>query len=133
MVDMSATLIHHGHIRLLKKASEFGKVVEYFEDGKIKDSFTVIDTIHNNYIQSVYTGQMIRHHENGQISLKSNFDEEGNTIGLRESWDKNGNKMTHLEYKNGEPWEGYQKWISDERLTKLVYEKGELNMNKSIY
>jgi len=27
MVDMSATLIHHGHIRLLKKASEHGKVV----------------------------------------------------------------------------------------------------------
>ena len=27
MVDMSATLIHHGHIRLLKKASEFGDVV----------------------------------------------------------------------------------------------------------
>jgi 2-aminoethylphosphonate-pyruvate transaminase len=27
MVDLSATLIHHGHIRLLKKASEFGKVV----------------------------------------------------------------------------------------------------------
>ena len=26
MVDMSATLIHHGHIRLLKKASEYGKV-----------------------------------------------------------------------------------------------------------
>ena len=27
MVDMSATLIHHGHIRLLKKASEYGTVV----------------------------------------------------------------------------------------------------------
>ena len=27
MVDMSATLIHHGHIRLLKKASEYGKVI----------------------------------------------------------------------------------------------------------
>jgi len=27
MVDMSATLIHHGHIRLLKKASEHGEVV----------------------------------------------------------------------------------------------------------
>ncbi len=27
MVDMSATLIHHGHIRLLKKAAEFGEVV----------------------------------------------------------------------------------------------------------
>ena len=24
---MSATLIHHGHIRLLKKASKFGKVI----------------------------------------------------------------------------------------------------------
>ena len=27
MVDMSATLIHHGHIRLLKKAKKFGKVI----------------------------------------------------------------------------------------------------------
>lgn len=27
MVDMSATLLHHGHIRLLKKASKFGDVV----------------------------------------------------------------------------------------------------------
>ena len=27
MVDMSATLIHHGHIRLLKKAAEIGDVV----------------------------------------------------------------------------------------------------------
>ena len=27
LVDMSATLIHHGHIRLLKKASKLGKVI----------------------------------------------------------------------------------------------------------
>jgi len=27
MVDMSCTLIHHGHIRLLKKASKMGKVI----------------------------------------------------------------------------------------------------------
>lgn len=27
LVDMSATIIHHGHIRLLKKASKYGKVV----------------------------------------------------------------------------------------------------------
>ena len=27
MVDMSATIIHHGHIRLLKKASKYGKVI----------------------------------------------------------------------------------------------------------
>ena len=27
MVDMSATLIHHGHIRLLKKAKKLGKVI----------------------------------------------------------------------------------------------------------
>jgi glycerol-3-phosphate cytidylyltransferase len=27
LVDMSATLIHHGHIRLLKKASKFGRVI----------------------------------------------------------------------------------------------------------
>lgn len=27
MVDMSATLIHHGHVRLLKKANEHGRVI----------------------------------------------------------------------------------------------------------
>ena len=27
LVDMSATLIHHGHIRILKKASEYGFVI----------------------------------------------------------------------------------------------------------
>jgi cytidyltransferase-like protein len=27
MVDMSATILHHGHIRLLKKASEYGDVI----------------------------------------------------------------------------------------------------------
>ncbi len=27
MVDMSATLIHHGHIRILKAAKEFGRVI----------------------------------------------------------------------------------------------------------
>ena len=27
MVDMSCTLIHHGHVRILKKASELGKVI----------------------------------------------------------------------------------------------------------
>lgn len=27
LVDMSATLIHHGHVRLLKKASELGSVI----------------------------------------------------------------------------------------------------------
>jgi cytidyltransferase-like protein len=27
MVDMSATIIHHGHIRLLKKASHYGSVI----------------------------------------------------------------------------------------------------------
>jgi len=27
MVDMSATIVHHGHIRLLKKSSQLGKVI----------------------------------------------------------------------------------------------------------
>ena len=27
LVDLSCTLIHHGHIRLLKKASKFGEVI----------------------------------------------------------------------------------------------------------
>ena len=34
---MSATLIHHGHIRLLKKASQIGKViVALTKDSEIK-------------------------------------------------------------------------------------------------
>ena len=36
-VDMSATLIHHGHIRILKKAKKFGKViVALTKDSEIK-------------------------------------------------------------------------------------------------
>ena len=27
MVDMSATIVHHGHIRLIKKAKKFGEVI----------------------------------------------------------------------------------------------------------
>jgi glycerol-3-phosphate cytidylyltransferase len=38
MVDMSATIIHHGHIRLLKKAKEHGKViVGLTSDNEIKN------------------------------------------------------------------------------------------------
>jgi glycerol-3-phosphate cytidylyltransferase len=37
MVDMSATLIHHGHVRLLKKASEHGRlIVALTTDDEIK-------------------------------------------------------------------------------------------------
>ncbi len=39
LVDMSATIIHHGHVRLLKKASKFGKViVALTRDEEIKKS-----------------------------------------------------------------------------------------------
>ena len=39
LVDMSATLIHHGHIRLLKKARKYGKViVALTTDKQIKKS-----------------------------------------------------------------------------------------------
>jgi len=37
MVDMSATLIHHGHIRLLKKAHKYGDVIiALTKDSEIK-------------------------------------------------------------------------------------------------
>ena len=40
LVDMSATLLHHGHIRLLKKASKFGKViVALTTDKEIKKAY----------------------------------------------------------------------------------------------
>lgn len=43
MVDMSATLIHHGHIRLLRKAAEIGSVVVALttdEDVRRKKGYT---------------------------------------------------------------------------------------------
>ena len=37
LVDLSATIIHHGHVRLLKKASQYGKViVALTSDNEIK-------------------------------------------------------------------------------------------------
>jgi 2-aminoethylphosphonate-pyruvate transaminase len=39
MVDMSATILHHGHIRLIKRASQFGKVIiGLTSDDEIKKS-----------------------------------------------------------------------------------------------
>ncbi len=39
MVDMSATILHHGHIRLIKRASQFGKVIiGLTSDNEIKKS-----------------------------------------------------------------------------------------------
>ena len=34
MVDMTCSILHHGHIRLLKKASKFGKVIVALTDDK---------------------------------------------------------------------------------------------------
>jgi cytidyltransferase-like protein len=49
LVDMSATLIHHGHIRLLKKASQFGKViVALTTDQEIKKSKGYIPELNFN-------------------------------------------------------------------------------------
>ena len=48
MVDMSATILHHGHIRLLKKAKEVGNViVALATDNEIK--------IHKNIYIKTYT------------------------------------------------------------------------------
>lgn len=49
LVDMSATLIHHGHIRLLKKASKFGRViVALTNDKEIKKSKGYISELNFN-------------------------------------------------------------------------------------
>ena len=46
MVDMSATLIHHGHIRLLKEASKLGKVIVGLTiDEEIKANRLFIDFV----------------------------------------------------------------------------------------
>lgn len=34
MVDMTCSILHHGHVRLLKKASKFGKVIVALTDDK---------------------------------------------------------------------------------------------------
>ena len=41
IVDMSATILHHGHIRLLKKAKELGLKVNEYEF--VKQMFHALD------------------------------------------------------------------------------------------
>ena len=51
MVDMSATLIHHGHVRLLHKAAQFGDVVVALtsdEEVKKKKGYTPELTARNS-------------------------------------------------------------------------------------
>ena len=62
LVDMSATIIHHGHIRLLKKASIRGKVIvaltkdneikKFNQLNKIKYKFE--STLHSNKHKHVH-------------------------------------------------------------------------------
>ena len=60
LVDMSATLIHHGHIRLLKKASKYGKViVALVTDKEIKKNKGYIPEM--NYSQRKEVLQSIRY------------------------------------------------------------------------
>ncbi len=57
LVDMSATLIHHGHIRLLKKASKFGKViVALTTDKEIKNSKGYIPELNFNQRKEILLG-----------------------------------------------------------------------------
>ena len=53
LVDMSATIIHNGHIRLLKKASKLGKVIV----GLTKDK--EISEINNKYRNKPYPTNII--------------------------------------------------------------------------
>ena len=60
MVDMSATLIHHGHIRILKKASKYGKViVALVTDKEIKKNKGYMPEM--NYSQRKEVLQSIRY------------------------------------------------------------------------
>ena len=60
IVDMSATLIHHGHIRLLKKASKYGKViVALVTDKEIKKNKGYMPEM--NYSQRKEVLQSIRY------------------------------------------------------------------------
>tara|TARA_B100001250_G_scaffold78890_1_gene64794 strand:+ start:4172 stop:4567 length:396 start_codon:yes stop_codon:yes gene_type:complete len=66
MVDMSATIIHHGHIRLLKKASKFGKViVALSNDEDIKKYKSITPEIKFKYRKEilksiVYVDQVVK-------------------------------------------------------------------------
>lgn len=54
MVDMSATILHHGHIRLLKKASKFGTViVALTSDNEIKKYKKISPELSFNYRKEI--------------------------------------------------------------------------------
>ncbi len=56
LVDMSCTILHHGHVRLLQKASKFGKVIVALttdkEIRKYKGYFPEIEFKHRKEILS---------------------------------------------------------------------------------
>ena len=54
MVDMSATILHHGHIRLLKKASKYGSVIiGLTSDEEIKDKKGYIPELEYNHRKEI--------------------------------------------------------------------------------
>ena len=70
LVDLSATIIHHGHVRLLKKASKYGDVVvaltkdseikkhkRYFPEIKFVNRKEILESI--KYVKSVISSQWL--------------------------------------------------------------------------
>ncbi len=58
LVDMSATLIHHGHIRLLKEASQRGEVIDVatnFKLGKTREAVysSLIDPLNEEILRDL--------------------------------------------------------------------------------
>mgnify|MGYP000185460396 CR=1 FL=1 len=54
LLDMSATLIHHGHVRLIKKASKFGNVIiALTRDNEIKKHKGYIPEIKFNHRKEI--------------------------------------------------------------------------------
>ena len=98
MVDMSVTLLHHGHIRILKKASHYGQVIvaltkdkeiKKFKGYKTEMNFfqrkEILESI--RYVHSVVPSNFIINNKNGFLA-KNYAEWKKNLIELIDDSDK---------------------------------------------
>ncbi len=109
--------VSDSHIVINAQYEHVGKVVEYYEDGKIKAIWNQVLssrvwTSYNTNHETFYvhkSGQYVEYHHNGMFSMIANY-QENNLEGVRTTFYKRGYKESEGVYKSGLKSGLHKKW-----------------------
>lgn len=117
----------------LSQCEHVGKVTEYYEDGKVKASWTqvkasriwTVGNINHESIEVHMSGQYVGYHHNGKFSKIANYSED-RLEGVMTTFYKRGYKESEGVYKYGLKCGLHKRWYPTGQLqSEIEYQKDE--------